>query len=90
MLEVRYNKTSKRLSGWCGDDKQFGHFKDRGDEEIVVIDIPIPDKPLDAWLFDEATQDLIANPDYIAPLPKRDLAAEMDYLKVRVEALEVK
>lgn len=69
MLEVRYNTETKEVTGWCGDNNQFGNLKDRGGEAIVILDILIPDKPLNAWLYDEASNSLIENPNYIPPEP---------------------
>lgn len=88
MLEVRYNTITKELTGWCGDPMQFGNLKDRGNEAIVVLDIAVPDKPLDAWLCDGKS--ILPNPGYIEPIPPRNLAAEIDKLKARVDKLEKK
>ncbi len=79
MLEIRYNIDPKILTGWCRDPKQFGNLKDRGSEVVIVLDIPIPNKPLDAWLYDG--NKLIPNPDYIEPEPPRDPLIEIDELK---------
>ncbi len=70
MLEVRYNADTKEVTAWCGDHDQFGNL-DRGwtDEAVVVLDIPIPTKPIEALLYNEATQTLIDNPDYVEPEP---------------------
>ena len=90
MLEIRYNMVTNVVTGWCGDSKQFGFLKDRGDEAIVIVDIPLPPKPNSAYLFDEATATLSDNPDYIEPKPPRDLLVEIDDLKARLTALEPK
>jgi len=84
MLEVRYNTDNKNPTAWCGDEAQFGNL-DRGlpDEAIVVLDIPIPSKPMEALLYDEATQSLIPNPDYIEPV-YRDFGAEIDEMKAKM------
>lgn len=91
MLEIRYNKNTKTLTGWWGS--RFGDhkvkLKNRPDEAIAELDIPIPSKALDAWLYDEVTQSLLPNPDYVEPEPPRDLAAEIDQLKARIELLEM-
>lgn len=71
MLEIRYNKSTKELTGWWGN--RHGNYKaklkNRPDNVMAMLDIPIPDKPLGAWLYDEATQSLVPNPDYIEPKP---------------------
>ena len=90
MLEVRYILATKKVTGWCGDPKQFGNLKDRGGEKIVIVNIPIPPKPCRAYLFDEAINTLIDNPDYIEPAPSRDFGDEIDKIKVRVKKLEEK
>jgi len=90
MVEVRYVEASKRITGWCGDSKQFGLLKDRGGEIILILDIPLPTKFIKAYLFDEATNTLVDNPDFIPKPPPRDLPAEIDALKARVKVLEPK
>lgn len=64
MLELRYNTTTKEITGWCGDPAQFGNLLDRGGEAVVILDIGIPPLDIDAYLFDEASQSLIPNPAY--------------------------
>lgn len=88
MLEIRYNRNTEELTGWCGDEAQFGNLKDRGSEAIIVLDIPIPDEPLEAWLFDG--EKLVPNPDYIEPPSPRNIYQEIDDLKAKIEKLEVK
>ena len=87
MLEVRFNIVTRELTGWWGS--RFGNeeikLKDRPDEAIIMLDIPIPDKPLDAWLYDSFH--LVPNPDYVEPKPARNLAAEIDELKARLEIM---
>lgn len=90
MLEIRYDVNTKVLTGWWADRHVGGEIKlkNRPEERIILLDIPIPDKPLDAWLFDNASKSLMPNPNYTEPIPKRDLAAEMDDLRTRVKKLE--
>lgn len=64
MLEVRYNTGTKEVTAWCGDERQFGNLE-RDGNTVVILDIPIPTKPLEALLYDEATQTLMENPDYV-------------------------
>ena len=88
MLEVRYNTITKEVTGWWGN-RHGNHevkLRNRPNEAMAMIDIPIPDKGLDAWLYDEATQSLMPNPDYIESEPPRDLAAELDILVARMDA----
>jgi len=90
MLEIRYNKNTKELTGWWGD-RHGNHeikLKNRPDEAIALIDTPIPDKPLEALLFDKET--LVPNPSYAEPRPPRDFAIELNSLKAMVEGLEKK
>lgn len=71
MLEIRYDTITKELTGWWAS--RFGNheakLRDRPDEAIVALDIGIPEKPLEAWLYDEAGESLQPNPDYIEPEP---------------------
>lgn len=87
MLEIRYRTDTKELTAWCGDEKQFGNLdRDRAEEATVVLDIPIPSKPLEAWLFDG--NKLVLNPDYTEPKPVRDLEAEIDKINKKFNLLE--
>ena len=88
MLEIRYNKTTKELTGWWGN-RHGNHdikLKNRPNELMAMLNIPIPDKPLDAWLRNG--KKLIPNPNYTEPEPPRDLLAEIDDLKTRLERVE--
>lgn len=89
MLEVRYNSKTKAVTGWCSDPEQFGNLKRKG-HTVVILDITIPSKSCSAYLYDKANDTLVNNPDYVEPAPPRDLATELDSLKVRVEDLEGK
>ena len=91
MLEIRYNTKTKEVTGWWGSrfGKEEVKLRNLPDDAIIMLDISIPDKPLGAWLFDEATQALINNPDYIEPTPRRDLVAEIDEIKAKIENLEI-
>ena len=87
MLEIRYNKTTKELTGWWAD-RQGNHdvkLKNRPDEKMALLDIPIPSKPSDAWLCDG--KKLTANPDYVEPAPPRNLLAEIDELRAEIGRL---
>lgn len=90
MLEIRYSKTTKELTGWWGS-RHGNHevkLRNRPNEAMALLDIPIPDKELGAWLFDG--DNLIPNPNYIEPEPPRDLRAEMDDLKARLDKAGIK
>lgn len=87
MLEVRFNTITKKVTGWWGN-RHGNHeikLKNRPDEAMVMLDIPIPDKPLRAWLYDKDTESLVPNPDYIEPTPPRDLPTEIDDLKAKLK-----
>ena len=88
MLEVRYNKNTKELTGWWRD-RHGNHevkLKNRPNEEMAMLDIGIPDKGLDAWLYDG--DKLIPNPAYVEPKLPRDYGKEMDELKVELSKLK--
>ena len=84
MLEIRYNKITKELTGWWGDrhGNHEAKLKNRPDEAMAMLDIDIPDKDLSAWLY--VGKKLIPNPAYVEPIPPRDLLAEIDVLKARL------
>ena len=87
MLEVKYNTLTKEVTGWCGDERQFGNLEREG-HKVVILDIPIPDKSRESWLCDG--MNLILNPDYIEPEPPRNLSAEIDEIKAKITALEIR
>lgn len=92
MLEVRYNKQTKKVTGWWGN-RHGNHdikLKNRPDEEIIYLDINVPDKPIEAWLMKANLSGLETNPAFIEPVLPQDLRVEIDDLKVRVESLEKK
>ena len=87
MLEIRYNKLTKELTGWWAS-RHGNHdvkLKNRPGEKMAVLDVPIPDKPLGAWLFDKGK--LTPNPGYVESEPPRDLEAEIDELRAEIEEL---
>jgi hypothetical protein len=65
MLELRYNKKTLEVTGWCADESQFGRLLDRGDEVILILDIPLPALSCEAYLFDKSSSTLKPNPTYI-------------------------
>lgn len=92
MLEVRFIKSTKELTGWWGS--RFGNhpakLKNRPDEAMVTLNIGIPEKPLGAYLIQNPDTNpmLIPNPSYVEPPAPRDVEKEVDDLKKRLEKLE--
>ncbi len=89
MLEVFYETESKIVTAWRSGDR-IGIRKLRDDESKVLLDIETPTNGATVrdYLYDEATQRLILNPDYVEPQPSRAPFAEIDKLDARVKALE--
>ena len=90
MLEIRYNIQTKEVTGWWGNRHGNHHakLKNRLWDAMVMLDIPIPDKPPEAWLYDEGTQSLVPNPNYVEPKPPRDLLVEIDELRAEIDVLK--
>ncbi len=88
MLELRYNKTTKELTGWWGSrhGNHDAKLRNRPDEKMALLDIPIPDKPLEAWLCDG--KKLMPNPNYVEPEPPRDREAEIDELRAEISEMK--
>lgn len=63
-------------------------LRDRPDEVLVLLDIPIPGKRPEAWLCDGKT--LVPNPDYVEPEPLRDLQSEIDSMRLELDMLQNK
>ena len=90
MIEIRHDINTGELTGWWGN-RHGNHdikLKNRPSEAMAELDITVPDKPLGAWLYDEATQSLVLNPEYTEPEPAIDFGAEIAGLKSRIEKME--
>ncbi len=87
MIEIRYNKTTKELTGWWATrhGNHDAKLRNRPDEKMALLNISIPDKPSGAWLFDRGK--LIDKPAYVEPEPPRDLEAEIDQLRAQIAGL---
>ena len=87
MLEIRYIKGTGILTGWWGDrhGNEAVKLKNRSNEAMTILDIPVPGKSPDAWLFDEQTQSLVVNPSYVEPAPPRNLQTEIDELQAKLD-----
>lgn len=70
MLELRYNNETKLVTGWRSDPEKFGNLEREG-HTVVILDIPIPPLPGEAYLFNELSQSLVENPEYILPEPPK-------------------
>jgi len=81
MLEVKYIIETGVINAWAASPEHTGgHYEPEAGEAVAVLDIPTPEKPLAAYLYDEATESLIPNPDYVEPEPS-DLQAQIDEMK---------
>lgn len=67
MLEILYNKNSMLVRGWRGNEKDFGAFKPKKDEAVVLLPIQIPTVDSDIFTLDLSAQKLLPNPEYIPP-----------------------
>lgn len=90
MLEVLYDIATKEVRAWNGDDSVPGHFKPKEGQAVVILPIAPPDFESDIYFVDLDNQQVIGNPDYVEPEPVRDLAKEIDELKIRVDKLSPK
>lgn len=70
MLEVRYNQTTKKVTGWCGDEAQFGTLPIREDEALVQLDTPIPSGSASTYLLEGA--ELILDPANLPVIDWKD------------------
>jgi len=88
MLEIRYYVDTFKLTAWCRDETAFGNL-DRGreNEAVALVDFN-PGKTMNAYLYDLKKTTLIIDPKWSEPIPPRDLASELDDLKVRLTTLE--
>ena len=87
MIKIRYDETTKEITGWRGTEDRFDSLSERVGQATVILDIPIPAKNKNAYLYDNKIG-LIPNPAYIEPRPPRDLTAEINVVNARLRVLE--
>lgn len=88
MLEVKYIIETGEITAWAGSPEHTGgHYEPGEGEAVAVLDIPNPEKPSFAYLYDEATESLIDNPDYVEPELARDPLAEIDKINKKLDLL---
>jgi len=85
MIKIRYDKTTKEITGWRGTEDRFDSLSERAGQATVILDIPIPEKGKSAYLYDEG---LVPNPAHIEPKPPRDLTVEINVINARLRVLE--
>ena len=85
MLEILYDVATKEVRAWNADDNVQGNLRPREGQEVVTWDIEPPAFKSDIYYVDLAYQAIVGNPDYVEPPPPRDLAAEIDDLKAKIE-----
>ncbi len=85
MLEILYDIVTKEVRAWNADMKVKGNFKPKEGQRVYTLPIDPPDFESDIYLVDLKEKEIKGNPDYVEPLPPRDLLAEIDKLKVRVD-----
>lgn len=89
MLEVKYIKTTGIITAWAGSpEHEGGHYEPESGEAVAVLDIPNPEKPSGAYLYNEATQTLMDNPDYVEPEPPLVFEPPETGIPERVEYIE--
>jgi len=90
MIEIRYIKDTGEITGLCEDVEQFGHLdRKRDTEAITILDTPIPDKPIYAFLLNAKKNILEVNPNYVELSKPVDLAAELAELKAKLIAAKL-
>lgn len=82
MLKIRYNIKTKQLSGWADETEDLATRKG---EAVAVLDIEKPGVDDYEYCYYRDNALVIVEPE-----PVRDLEAEVDTLKAKVEILEKK
>ena len=59
MIEIRYNKVTKEVTGWCREEAQFGNLDRKWADEAVVIIDAIPTKHRTEYTFDKDKNSLV-------------------------------
>lgn len=62
MLEVLYFTVTKKVKAWCADPDQFGNFKPKPKEAIVILPINPPDYDSDQFYVDLGNQTIYGEP----------------------------
>lgn len=87
MIEVRYNKAARQVTGWCGDPRQFGNMRERENEAIILLEVPLPLGSAESYLLNEALDGFIDNPEFTF-LPT--IEDRLQDLESRVSTIEAK
>lgn len=92
MLKVRYEMATNKITGWCAFAENWDSLIAGEGEDIIWLENydGVPSMETDFYFLNDVKDAIIVNPNYIKPEPVRDLAAEIDKLKARIETLEKK
>ena len=85
MLEVLYDTATKEVRAWNADMKVKGNLKPKEGQKVVILPI---DPPIESGWYkvDLVNKQIVGNPDYV-PIAPRDLLAEIDELKARLDKI---
>ena len=88
MLKIRYSRKTGLLSGWTDREAESRTLQADEVQDVALVDIP---KPLSAdyeyFIFSGGNLKPSGKQE---PMITRDLAAEIDALKARIEKLETR
>ena len=90
MLKIRYNILTAQLTGWTDNELEFDQLLIREGEGETLIDAikPQPSNDYEWWCYEGVG--LVRSDKALPPEPPRNLAAEVDELKARLDSLGVK
>ena len=87
MLEIRYKVDTGEITRTAYSPKLAGGYIEPKEGELIAVLDLFPLEDVEAWLYDEATQTLKANPDYVEPVIRNPLE-EIDKLKADITAIK--
>ena len=83
MLEVFYKTDTNQVTAWRSEGRQSVRAIRKG-EAKVMLDTKAPTGTALNYIYKPASKGLELRPDYIASLPPRDLAAEIDKINEKL------
>ena len=86
MLEIFYLKAGKQVTAWRSEGRQGSRPVRDGEAKVMLNIAALPGTATD-YVYNKTGKALELRPDYISPPEPRDLPAEIDELKVRLDKI---
>ena len=87
MLEILYDKDTKRVAGWCSVRRRMGRMRAKLGQRIVVLPIDVPEFPSINYYLDLDGRVITFDPTYVPPPDYKAQWAKATLLREKVGIL---